>query len=88
MSENFELFVEGSSIIKLDCFEFLPEIAERLEGVRGYVSHPSLKLIFLKKNNVNNELPVFVQKWSLSSRKLVLPSGSGYFWEYNYVFDA
>ena len=25
MSESFELFVQGSSIIKLDCFEFLPE---------------------------------------------------------------
>ena len=46
MSESFELFVQGSSIIKLDCFEFLPENAENFEGVRGYVSHPSLKLIF------------------------------------------
>ena len=47
MSESFELFVQGSSIIKLDCFEFLPENAGSLEGVGGYVSHPSLKLIFV-----------------------------------------
>lgn len=47
MSESFELFVQGSSIIKLDCFEFLPENAASLEGVGGYVSHPSLKLISL-----------------------------------------
>lgn len=47
MSESFELFVQGSSIIKLDCFEFLPENGGSLEGVGGYVSHPSLKLIFV-----------------------------------------
>ena len=38
MSESFELFVHGSSIIKLDCFEFLPENAWSLESV-GVMYH-------------------------------------------------
>lgn len=46
MSESFEMFVHGSSIIKLDCVEFLTEGAWSLEGVGGYVSYPSLKIEF------------------------------------------
>lgn len=64
MSESFELFVHQRSIIKLDCFEFLPENAWSLEVVGGYVhvSHPSLKLIFLMNECKYNELPVCMQK--------------------------
>lgn len=46
------LFVHGSPIIKLDCFEFLTEGAWSLKGVRSYVQ----TAIISEKKNLMNRL--------------------------------